>query len=182
MLIGISYKRASDKRWDYCRLKYLQHTEARHFWTIINHYINTSKFGLFDFGEQQEASLSYYSIYWCLYLDCYKLMLSQFCAFVTTAVDVPRNIQSIITNPRPLGGVGQSRGGGLLGLSPANKAPSSLNLNFETLKIGVFIKFQNAKPPRTNVKTPYWKLSGDGSGLYLLTPSEFKLLKYMLDT
>jgi len=37
-------------------------------------------------------------------------------------------------------------------------------MNYEALLISAaFIKFRIAKPPWTNVKSPYWKLSGDGS-------------------
>ena len=56
-------------------------------------------------------------------------------------------------------------GGAFEGLTPkqSSKPPK---LNYEALSLGgVFIKFQNVKPPWTNVKPPFWKLSGDGSDL-----------------
>ena len=50
------------------------------------------------------------------------------------------------------------------GLSPPNKAPSSSKLKCETLLISVFfVKFQNFKPPYTNVKSSSWRDSGDDS-------------------
>jgi len=51
---------------------------------------------------------------------------------------------------------------GLLGLRPAKQNFMPPKLNYEALYIGgVFIKFQNFKPPELR-KSPYRKFSGDG--------------------
>jgi len=53
---------------------------------------------------------------------------------------------------------------GIPGLSP-KQISNAPKLNFEAIRIGgVFIKILNVKPPWTNAKPPYWKLSVDGSG------------------
>jgi len=77
----------------------------------------------------------------------------------------------------------QSRGA-LVGLAPTNKAPSPSNWNMKHYKLVEFLSNLNVKPPlheckalpRTNVKSPYWRLSGDGSALKQL---RFAFLSYL---
>ena len=61
--------------------------------------------------------------------------------------------------------------GGFCGLSPPDKAPSPPNWNMKHYESMEFLSIfsvkppaTNAKPPRRNAKSPYWKLSGGGSG------------------
>ena len=54
---------------------------------------------------------------------------------------------------------------GFCGLSPPNKLQAPPNWITKHYKSVVFIKFQNVNPPWTNEKPPYWKLSGDSSGV-----------------
>jgi len=54
--------------------------------------------------------------------------------------------------------------GALVGLT-LKKSPNPPKLKYETLPIsGDLVNFSNVKPPCTNEKPPYWRLSGDGSG------------------
>ena len=53
--------------------------------------------------------------------------------------------------------------GGFGGLSAPNKAPSPPNWNMKQYKLVEFFSNFNVKPPCTNLKPPYWRLSGDGS-------------------
>jgi len=88
---------------------------------------------------------------------------------------------------RPTGGAGGSyrcaglwdrnspvaMGGGFGGLSPETKLQDTPNWNAKHYKFVEFCQIwlsspppcTNIKLPRTNVKPPYWRLSGDGSGL-----------------
>jgi len=61
----------------------------------------------------------------------------------------------------------QSRwhGRALVGLSPHTKLQSPPNLNKKHYKLVEFLSNLYVKPPCTNVKPPYWRLSGDGSAL-----------------
>jgi len=52
--------------------------------------------------------------------------------------------------------------GALVGLAPPNKAPCA-SKNMKHHKLVEFLSNLNVKPPRTNVKPPYWRLSYDGS-------------------
>jgi len=54
---------------------------------------------------------------------------------------------------------------GFCGISPPNKLQAFPNWFLKHYKSVVFIKFQNVKPPWTNVMPPYPKLSGDLSGV-----------------
>ena len=58
----------------------------------------------------------------------------------------------------------QSRrhGGALVGLSPQTKL-QALQMKMKHCKLVEDLSNLNVKPPRTNVKPPYWWLSGDGS-------------------
>jgi len=54
--------------------------------------------------------------------------------------------------------------GDFSGLSPTNKALRPANWNMKHYKLVEFLSNSNAQlPSGTNVKPPYWRLSGDGS-------------------
>jgi len=66
----------------------------------------------------------------------------------------------------------QSRrhGGTLVGLAPQTKLQAHSNWNMKHYELVEILSNLNVKPslherkpPRTNVKPPYWRLSGDGS-------------------
>jgi len=63
------------------------------------------------------------------------------------------------------------------GLSPPNTAPTLPKLNYEAYK-SLKLNFRMSSPPWTNVKLPYWILSGDGSEF--MQPREFLFLSFMV--
>jgi len=83
--------------------------------------------------------------------------------FVTTERSMPDDFTAAWAVPSPRGGFG-----GLI-LQTKLQVPQNWNLKHYKLveflsNLNVKTRCKNAKPPLTNVKPPYWRLSGDGSG------------------